>query len=134
MGGINLRVFPRLTTERLILRDFTDADASDILRFRSDHEVQQYNTDPMRDESEARGLIRTMAAWYVTRQAIQWGITLREENRVIGICGVHDWSRRHRRAYVGYDLAREHWGHGLASEAMRAVVWFAFEQLELDRL
>jgi ribosomal-protein-alanine N-acetyltransferase len=134
MGGINLRVFPRLTTERLVLRDFTDADASDILRFRSDHEVQKYNTDPMRDEAEARGLIRTMGAWFVTRQAIQWGMTLREENRVIGICGVHDWSRRHRRAYVGYDLAREYWGRGLASEAMRAVVWFAFEQLDLNRL
>jgi len=134
MNAINLRVFPRLTTERLLLRDFTDSDAADILRFRSDSEVQQYNTDPMRDEAEARGLIRTMGAWYVTRQAIQWGITLREEHRVIGICGVHDWSRRHRRAYVGYDLAREYWDQGLASEAMRAVVWFAFEQLDLHRL
>src|SRR6478736_5016660 len=115
MSTFNTRVFPLLTTERLLLRDFTDADAADIFRFRGDREVQQYNTDPMRDELEARGLIRTMGAWYVTRQAIQWGITLRDENRVIGICGLHDWSRRHRRAYVGYDLARERWGQGLAS-------------------
>jgi ribosomal-protein-alanine N-acetyltransferase len=134
MSAINLRVFPRLTTERLLLRDFTEADAPDILRFRGDREVQKYNTDPMRDEAEARGLIRTMGAWYVTRQAIQWGITIKEENRVIGICGVHDWSRRHRRAYVGYDLARDYWGQGLASEAMQAVVWFAFEQLDMHRL
>src|SRR3954447_10380346 len=116
MSGVDLRRFPRIATGRLLLRECSDADAADILHFRGDREVQQYNTDPMRDEAEARGLIRTMHAWFVTRQAIQWGITLRAENRVIGICGVHDVNRRHRRAYVGYDLARDHWGRGLASE------------------
>jgi ribosomal-protein-alanine N-acetyltransferase len=134
MSGFNTRVFPLLTTDRLLLRDFSDDDAADILRFRGDREVQKYNTEPMRDTAEARGLIRTMHAWFVTRQAIQWGITLRDEDRVIGICGIHDLSRRHRRAYVGYDLTREHWGRGLASEAMRAVVRFGFEQLDLNRL
>ncbi len=134
MSGFNTRVFPQIATERLLLRDFTDDDAADIFRFRGDHEVQQYNTEPMRDVSEARGLIRTMHAWFVTRQAIQWGITLRDEDRVIGICGIHDLSRRHRRAFVGYDLTREHWGHGLASEAMHAVVSFSFERLDLNRL
>lgn len=129
-----MRVFPVLTTERLRLRDFTDDDARDIFRFRSDVEVQRYNTDPMRDVSEARSLIRTMHAWFVTRQAIQWGITRRDDDRVIGICGVHDVSRRHRRAYVGYDLVRECWGQGLAGEAMRAIVRFGFEQLDLNRL
>jgi ribosomal-protein-alanine N-acetyltransferase len=134
MSTFNTRLFPLLSTERLLLRDFTDDDAADILRFRGDPEVQKYNTDPMRDTAEARGLIRTMHAWFVTRQAIQWGITLRDEGRVIGICGIHDISRRHRRAYVGYDLTREHWGRGLASEAMRAVVQFGFERLDLNRL
>src|SRR4051812_41074478 len=131
MCAVDLRSFPRIATDRLLLREFTDSDAADIVRFRGDPEVQKYNTDPMRDASEARGLIRTMGAWYVTRQAIQWGITLHEENRVIGICGIHDWSRRHRRAYVGYDLAREHWGRGLGTEAMAAVLRFAFNHLNL---
>ena len=134
MSGVDLRRFPRIATDRLLLRECSDADAADILHFRGDREVQKYNTDPMRDEAEARGLIRTMSAWYVTRQAIQWGITLHDEDRVIGICGLHDWSRRHRRAYVGYDLAREHWSKGLGQEAMSAVLRFAFDHLELHRL
>jgi ribosomal-protein-alanine N-acetyltransferase len=134
MSGVDLRRFPRIATDRLLLRECSDADAADILRFRGDREVQKYNTDPMRDEIEARGLIRTMSAWYVTRQAIQWGITLPNEDRVIGICGLHDWSRRHRRAYVGYDLAREFWSQGLGREAMRAVLRFAFDHLALNRL
>jgi len=134
MVDVPLNQYPILVTERLRLREIVEADAADILHFRGDRETQKYNTVPMRDEAEARGLIRTMQSWYATRQAIQWGITLPDEDRVLGICGVHDWSRRHRRAFIGYDLTREYWGRGLASEAMRAVVRFGFEQLDLHRL
>jgi ribosomal-protein-alanine N-acetyltransferase len=134
MVGLPLDSYPVLVTERLRLREIVNADAADILHFRGDRETQKYNTVPMRDEAEARSLIRTMQSWYVTRQAIQWGITLLEQDRVIGICGVHDWSRRHQRAFIGYDLTREYWGRGLAFEAMREVVRFGFEQLDLHRL
>jgi RimJ/RimL family protein N-acetyltransferase len=35
---------------------------------------------------------------------------------------------------LGYWLGEEHWGRGLATEAVRAVVPYAFEKLELRRL
>ena len=126
--------FPTLTTERLVLREVVSSDADDLLAFRGDPEVQQYNLAPMKDTREALALVRTMQGWYASRYAIQWGITLRGEDRVLGLCGIHDWSRERRRAAVGYDLARSHWGRGIASEAMRAVVRFAFEELDLVHL
>lgn len=126
--------FPTLATERLILREVVADDADDLLAFRGDPDVQRYNLVPMRDTREALALIRTMQGWYVSRYAIQWGITLRDEDRVLGLCGIHDWSRERRRAAVGYDLVRSHWGRGIAGEAMREVVRYAFEELGLDRL
>lgn len=131
---MNLPSFPLLTTERLVLREVAAQDAEDLLVFRGDPEVQRYNLVPMKDTREALGLVRTMQGWYVSRYAIQWGITLRDEDRVLGLCGLHDWSRERRRAAVGYDLARSHWGQGIASEAMRAVVRFGFEELDLVQL
>jgi ribosomal-protein-alanine N-acetyltransferase len=125
---------PTLTTERLILREVVAEDADDLLVFRGDAEVQQYNLVPMKDTREALGLVRTMQGWYVSRYAIQWGITLRGEDRVLGLCGIHDWSRERRRAAIGYDLARTHWGQGIASEAMRAVLRFGFDELGLVHL
>ena len=126
--------FPTLTTERLTLREVLADDADDVFAFRADAEVQRYNLIPMRDRREALSLVRTMQGWYASRYAIQWGITLRDENRVLGLCGLHDWSRQHRRAAIGYDLLRSHWGQGIASEAMREVVRFGFEEMELNRL
>jgi ribosomal-protein-alanine N-acetyltransferase len=134
MSVFELTAFPTLTTERLILRETVVADADDIFAFRGDREVQQYNVRPMRDVAEATSLVHTMRAWYATHQAIQWGITVRGENRVVGLCGLHDWMRRHRRAAIGYDLVRELWGQSVAYEAMRAVVQFGFERMNLNRI
>jgi [ribosomal protein S5]-alanine N-acetyltransferase len=134
MNVFDLSAFPTLTTERLILRETIVADADDIFALRGDREVQKYNTRPMRDVAEATSLVHTMRAWYATHQAIQWGITLRGENRVVGLCGLHDWMRRHRRAAIGYDLVRELWGQSIAYEAMCAVVELGFERMNLNRI
>ena len=134
MTGSGSPPFPTLSTERLILREVVAEDAEDLLVFRGDPEVQKYNLAPMRNVLEALSLIRTMQSWYVSRYAIQWGITRRGEDRVLGLCGLHDWSPEHRRAAVGYDLARSHWGQGIAIEAVRAVLHFGFEQWKLDRV
>ena len=53
---------------------------------------------------------------------------------VLGLCGLHDWNRQHRRAALGYDLVRSHWGRGLAFEAMQAVLRFGFEEMDLNRV
>jgi [ribosomal protein S5]-alanine N-acetyltransferase len=134
MNGLNLSSFPTLTTERLILREVVAEDADDLLAFRGDPEVQQYNLVPIHDTREALSLVRTMQGWYVSRYAIQWGITLRDDDRVLGLCGLHDWNRTHRRASVGYDLVRSRWGQGIASEAVRAVLRYGFEVLDLNRV
>lgn len=134
MACFEIAGFPTLTTDRLILREVVAEDADDLLGFRGDAEVQKYNLMPMRDTREALGLVRTMQGWYVSHYAIQWGITLRGEDRVLGLCGLHDWSRVRRRASLGYDLVRSHWGQGIASEAVRAVLRFGFEELDLDHI
>ena len=134
MSRFEIASFPTLTTKRLILREVVDADADDLLVFRGDPEVQRYNLDPMKTRSEALSLIRTMQGWFASRYAIQWGITLRGEDRVLGLCGLHDWSRNHRRASLGYDLARSHWGRGIATESMNAVLRYGFEQMNLNRI
>lgn len=126
--------FPTITTARVALREIRRSDAPDIFRFRSDQEVQRYNTRPMRAVVEAQALVSTMQYWYRHGQAIQWGITVRPVDRVVGICGLHDWRPDQRRAMLGYDLAREHWGRGLAFEAMRAVLAFGFKQLGAARV
>jgi ribosomal-protein-alanine N-acetyltransferase len=125
--------FPTLETERLILRETVLADAADIFVFRSDAYVQRYNSKPMENVSEAVESIKRSRAVYLRQDGISWAVTLKGQDTVIGGVGFSNWSY-HNRAMAGYDLAREYWGRGIGSEAVRAIIRFGFEQMGLNRI
>lgn len=126
--------FPTLTTDRLILREVAPADAADVFVFRSDYEVQYYNGAPMKELAEATALIDWLREKFRARDMICWGITLRGENRVVGLCSFHNISTHQRSVAIGYDLARSHWGQGIATEAVGATLRFGFTQMNLHRI
>lgn len=126
--------FPVLTTDRLTLRPLRPSDAPDVLVFRSDWEVQKYNSPVYTSVAEAEDLIERLRAEFEQQEGISWAVTLTSEDIVIGLFGFHHWSRHHRRAEIGYDLARAYWGRGIASEALRAMLPFGFRRLDLHRI
>lgn len=128
-----LSEFPILETERLILREPVQSDAADIYVFRSDPLVQRYNSKPMENVSEARELIEQLRAIYLRQDGISWGVTLKGQKTVIGLFGFGNWSV-HNRAMLGYDLAHEHWGKGIGTEAAQVIIRFGFEKMELNRI
>lgn len=127
-------MFPILETERLILRDVRLADAADVLVFRGDPYVQRFNSEPLKTIEEATTFIEEAHQHHATQAGVGWAITLRGQDRVLGGVSLHAWDKYHRRAEVGYDLARAFWGQGIGSEAVRAVLHFGFEQLNLNRI
>lgn len=127
-------MLPTLVTDRLVLREIVPSDAPDLFAFRSDPIEQQYNDPPLRALDEARDLIDRLARDHRDTGALRWGLTLAGENRVVGLLGYNEIVPEHRRASVGYDLARRLWGRGLASEAMGAVLDHGFDVLALNRI
>ncbi len=135
MPEFDFSTFPTLTTPRLALREILSTDAADLFSFHSDPIVQQYDSDPvMQDLIEAFAEIDKRKAWFDAKKAISWGITLKDEMRVIGTLGFYFWDREYYKTELGYTLARPYWRRGIASEAVRAVVRFGFETLGLHRI
>lgn len=137
MGDTNLfdfSTFPVLATARLTLRRLRRSDAADVLVFRGDWEVQKYNGPVFQDLEAVHSLIEELHAEYSARTGVTWAVTLKDSDTVLGLFGLHHWSKRHRRAEVGYDLARAYWGQGIASETLRAIVRFGFETMNLHRI
>jgi [ribosomal protein S5]-alanine N-acetyltransferase len=126
--------FPTLTTQRLVLRDLEPDDAPALFVWRSDPEVQKYNSEPMRDVAEAAALIDELRGEYAARSAIHWAVTLRGDGRAIGLFGFVSWERYHHRADIGYDLRRDCWGRGIATEALDAMLRFGFTRMRLNRV
>jgi ribosomal-protein-alanine N-acetyltransferase len=121
-----------ICTERLVLREPTVADAADVLVFRGDPEVQRFNDQPLASLDESAAFVEYLLAESAAGLRRHWALDL--GGSVIGLMGLHSWQRHHRRAELGYDIARTCWGAGYAMEAARAVLRFGFTTMGLHRV
>jgi len=126
------RPFPTLETERLVLRQIVPADAEDLYRIFTDDESMRYwSCRPFSSIKQADKLIESMAHSFLEGSGMHWAITLRNEDRLIGKCGYNEWRKLHRRGDISYIVDRSQWGKGLVSEALRAVLQYGFDQMDL---
>jgi len=131
----DLLELPTIPAGRVRLRPLADADVPALFAVFSDEQVMRYwSTPPMRDVAEAQALLDDIRASFQQRALFQWGVARREDDRVIGTCTLFNLDRRNGRAELGYALARDCWGQGLMSDALVALVAYAFGPLDLRRL
>lgn len=127
--------FPLIETERLVLRKVTEDDADSLLAYLSDEAVTHHmGLTPFVSKEDALDEIGWYNSIFEKATGIRWGITVKAEDPVIGSCGFLNLSKKHHRAEIGFELSKEHWGKGIASEALQAVVAYGFTQLDLNRI
>ena len=123
-----------LETERLLLKELDPEIIEYIFTSCSDKDIAKYLA--LNDEELA-----------VEKYKFEKGLTTHQTSfknflmvektsgRVVGKCGFHTWFMRHSRAEVGYAMLDEKdKGKGLMSEALKAIVIYGFEQLDLNRI
>lgn len=119
---------PTLDTPRLRLRAVAPADAADLFTVFGDPAVCRYWSRPaLPDLAAAVALQREIAALFAERSLFQWAIADRASDRLVGTCTLAELSVEHRRAAVGYALRRSAWSRGYATEALHALLAFAFD-------
>ena len=96
--------------------------------------VQRFNGPVFENVGEAEELIRELHQEFAAEQGLCWAVSLKTSGRVIGLFGFHGWNRYHRRADIGYDMAKDCWGRGYASEALGAMLGFGFSRMDLNRV
>jgi ribosomal-protein-alanine N-acetyltransferase len=127
--------FPFIETNRLLLREIVKDDANDILKYLSDEEVMKYyGLAPFKTINEALNEILWYQSILNEQTGIRWGITLKGKDEVIGSCGFLNRVPEHYRTEIGYELSRDYWGHGIASEALEAVIRYGFKYLKFQRI
>jgi len=125
---------PDLITERLRLRPLLPTDAPVVAPLVNDWEVARYTshiphpyTVQMADEFIAA------QAEAPSNGSRVFAILRKEDEVLVGCVGLHREAGSYR-GEIGYWVGRTHWGQGYASEAVRAVVDFAFNELNLAEL
>ncbi|MFE2647198.1 GNAT family N-acetyltransferase [Streptomyces nigra] len=126
---------PVLHTERLRLRPFTDADAEPLYALHSNAHVMRYwDSPPWTDRARAERFIATCRTMADEGTGARVTIERAADGAFVGWCGLSGWNPDYRSASLGYVLGDAMWGHGYATEAAHALLRWAFETLDLNRV
>ena len=128
--------FQGLTTERLTVRRFQMSDLDAFVAIRNDPEVARYQSWSALNLAAAQVFIAAMSsaepgvagAWF------QFALAEKSTNQFIGDCALHIKADEPRHAEIGFTLARQAHGQGLATEALTALFDYLFQTHKLLRL
>jgi ribosomal-protein-alanine N-acetyltransferase len=131
---LTVDIFPILKTDRLDLVEIKQSHLADLYKLFSDENVTRfYNLLPLTNEQEAQKPIDWFQSRFKDKLGIRWGIAIKGQKNIIGTIGFNNFTKRHR-ANIGYDLQTEHWNNGYITEALKTVINFGFDQLEINRI
>jgi ribosomal-protein-alanine N-acetyltransferase len=124
-----------LLTTRLHLRKLLHADTHDLLALYGDPAVMRYWSHPAWTSPEqAHAAIAEAESDRALGRALHLAMIDRVDARLAGSCALFDIHPQHRRATLGYLLARPFWGQGLAGEGVAALIAHGFGALGLLRI
>jgi RimJ/RimL family protein N-acetyltransferase len=123
-----------ISTERLLLRRWTDADREPFAAMNADPVVTEHLQGPRpRDQSDAF-VDRIERHWDEHGWGL-WAVEVPGVAPFVGYVGL--WPApvvADDAVEVGWRLAAEHWGNGYATEAAREALRFGFEDVKLDEI
>ena len=123
-----------LETTRLRLRLFTHDDLQIMFKLGSDPDVIKYADTPARDLEEARERLEQGPLFDYEKYGYgRFAVELKETGKVIGFCGIK-YLPEIDLPEVGYRYLKEYWGRGIGTEAAKACVEFARQDLKITKL
>lgn len=125
----------KLETLRLILKGINENHTEDILKIRSNPEVNKFvkRISP-KTNYDALQFILTIKERTRNNQTVYWGISLKDQPDLIGTICLWNFSEDRKKAEVGYELLPEYHRKGIMSEALKAVLDFGFNKLHLQEI
>jgi len=126
---------PTLHTSRLRLRPFDDSDVNALFALHSNARVLRYwDAPPWSEPLRAERFIATCRQVTEEGTGTRLAVDRVSDGTFIGWCSLTRWNRDFRSASMGYCFDDAVWGHGFATEAARALLQWAFDTWDLNRV
>lgn len=126
---------PILETDRLILRPFKQTDASDVFEcWESDSDVAKYMFWTSHNDIEkTKEWIAFELGQIEKDDWYRFAIVIKETNELIGTALIY-YEEEVQCWEIGYNLGKKYWGKGYTTEAIKKVIEFATDNLNLSEI
>lgn len=127
---------PTFETERLKIRLFKEQDVDDLYEYCSDEDVTRYLPfETYTNRQQAVDRINYCLEGYKKIEApILWAIEYTQDKKLVGGIDFVKWDEANKVAEIGYVLNPKYWNRGIMTEALRTILKFGFEKMELNRI
>ncbi|MFP3832922.1 GNAT family N-acetyltransferase [Chryseobacterium sp. SIMBA_028] len=125
----------KLETERLILNGINESHVEDILKIRSNDVINQYvKRNSPKTNYDALEFILHIKRKTQEKEIVFWGISYKGYPRLIGTICLWKFSEDRKTAEVGYELLPDYHHQGIMTEALKVVLEFGFNELNLQNV
>jgi ribosomal-protein-alanine N-acetyltransferase len=126
---------PTLRTPRLRLRPFAYSDADNLFSLHSDaHVLRYWDSPPWNDRARADQFLASCRTMAEEATGARLAVDRLEDGEFLGWCSLSRWNPDYRSASLGYCYGEAAWGRGYATEAAQALLQWAFDALNLNRV
>lgn len=128
-----------IETDRLLLRELLFSDVDGLFELESNPNVHLFvGNKPVTHIDECRAYVEFIHQQYKDFGTGRWAVILKESNEFLGWSGIKFITNEindHKDFYeIGYRFIEKHWGKGYATEAGKAFIDYAFNEMKVEAL
>ena len=135
--SVKLTIPNSILTRRLHIRPHNENDIDGFVEFMTDDVATRFlNFDPgQRTAKGARELLGFIIASYETEAPVfALAITERSNQAYLGSCGLSPLAGEKNAVECYFSLLPGYWGWGYATESIEALLYYAFVELDINRV
>ena len=130
-----MKAFPILETERFVLRELKDSDLDEVFEMRSNPDLMKFIPRPIcKLKEEALLHIHKIQKGFAENDSVNWGISYKNNPKLIGIIGYVRMQPENYRGEIGYILNKPEHKKGVMREILKPLMHFGFMHLNLNSI
>ncbi|TQR20482.1 GNAT family N-acetyltransferase [Psychrobacillus vulpis] len=128
--------FPVLESEHLLLGKIEEAHLQELFTIYDNDKVFEYcGIIPKHNLQTVSKMIGHFDRDFNKKSRIKWGIFQKNQsNKLVGIIECMDFNAKVNMVSIGYFLAEEYWGKGIATESVQILIKFLFDEVDINRI
>lgn len=122
----------RIETDRLILKKPTLKDVGDLVEAGNDYEIHYNSFFLMKfpfGKKEATEVIKEK-----NKNLKRFAIELKNSKKIIGLVDLYNINEKEKKLKLGYWIGQKYRRVGYATEAVKAIIKYAFENFKIEKI